>query len=98
MAWHPRFCGENLYHHIYVWGNDRYPVFKFEHHYKSYLEFLKRFSKKFAIDVIAYALMEWHVHLFIFDRLNKISVFMENLHGEYAKYFNANTRRWTCIW
>ncbi|MEO0128696.1 MAG: transposase [candidate division WOR-3 bacterium] len=93
MAWHPRLCGENLHHHIYAWGNDHHPIFKFEYHYQRYLEFLKQFSKKFNIDVIAYALMEWHIHLFIFDRLNKISAFMENLHGEYAKYFNADTGR-----
>ncbi|MGB9721515.1 MAG: transposase [bacterium] len=93
MAWSTRLCGENLYHHIYAWGNDRHPIFKTENNYYYYLELLAIFSKKFFIDIIAYALMEWHVHLFIFDRLNKISIFMQNLHGEYAKYFNAVTGR-----
>jgi REP element-mobilizing transposase RayT len=91
MGWHPRLCGENLYHHIYAWGNDRNNVFTTDSHYMHYLKLLADFSKKFFVDIIAYALMEWHIHLFIFDRLNKISTFMLNLHGEYAKYFNANT-------
>jgi REP element-mobilizing transposase RayT len=93
MTWHTRLCGENLYHHIYAWGNDRHPVFKTDINYDRYLNLLAHYSAKSDVDVIAYALMEWHVHLFIFDRLNKISVFMQNLHGEYAKYFNADTGR-----
>ncbi|MEO0216058.1 MAG: transposase [candidate division WOR-3 bacterium] len=93
MPWRIRFCGKNLYHHIYVWGNDRHPVFKMDGNYRYYLKLLADFSEKFSIDIIAYALMEWHIHLFIFDRLNKISLFMQNLHGEYAKYFNNVTGR-----
>jgi REP element-mobilizing transposase RayT len=52
---------------------------------------LERSSVKFNIDVIAYALMEWHIHLFVFDLKNKISKFMEELHGRYASFFNRDT-------
>ncbi|MGB9720270.1 MAG: transposase [bacterium] len=86
-----RLCGENLYHHVYAWGNDRHPTFKEENHYELYLNLLEKSSKKFDIDVIAYALMQWHVHLFIFDHFNKISKFMEELHGKYAILFNKET-------
>jgi REP element-mobilizing transposase RayT len=93
LAWKPRICGEHVYHHIYAWGNDRHPVFKLPVHFTKYLSLLNKYSTIHKIDIIAYALMEWHVHLFIYDDLNNISGFMLHLHGEYAKYFNRITRR-----
>lgn len=93
MGWKIRIRGENLYHHIYAWGNDRHPVFKEKKHYQKYLSLLEKISLLFEIDVIAYALMEWHVHLFIFDKLNTISNFMMKLHGDFAQYFNKDTKR-----
>ena len=93
MVWHARFRGEDLYHHIYAWGNDRHPVFKNPQHYQQYLIYLAKHSQKFRIDVIAYALMQWHVHLFIYDRKNTISDFMLHMHGEYAKYYNRSACR-----
>ncbi len=86
-----RLCGENLYHHIYAWGNDRNNIFTAPSHYQKYLQLLEQISKKHNIITIAYALMEWHIHLFIFDLKNKISKFMEELHGKYATFFNKET-------
>ena len=37
--------------------------------------------------------MEWHVHLFIYDKLDTLSEFIMKVHGEYAKYFNKNVNR-----
>jgi REP element-mobilizing transposase RayT len=93
MTWHPRLCGESLYHHIYAWGNDRHPVFKDPQHFQRYIQLLDRFSSDFKIDIVAYALMEWHVHLFIFDELNNISKFMKEQHGQYATYYNSRAKR-----
>jgi putative transposase len=92
MVWKTRICGEQLYHHIYAWGNDRNPVFKNNTHYKKYLSLLQKHAEDYTIDVIAYALMEWHVHLFIYDDLNNVSDFMLKLHGDYAQYFNKETQ------
>lgn len=94
MGRHPiRISGENLHHHIFAWGNDRHPVFRSAYHFQKYLDLLESESTKFNVEVIAYALMEWHIHLFIFDQMNKISEFMENLHGKYAIFFNKETGR-----
>ncbi len=93
MAWQIRQRGEDLYHHIYAWGNDRHPVFKDLKHYRKYISLLNVHTNKHDIGIVAYALMQWHVHLFIHDRQNKISEFMMDLHGEYAKYFNRVTNR-----
>lgn len=93
MGWRPRQHGANLYHHIYAWGNDRHPVFKRTMHYQKYLLLLGKHSKISGIEIIAYALMEWHVHLFIYDKLDTISDFIMKLHGDYAQYFNRNANR-----
>jgi REP element-mobilizing transposase RayT len=93
MVWHTRFRGEDLYHHIYAWGNDRHPVFKETYHYHRYLSYLEQYADKHKIDIIAYALMTGHIHLFIYDRENNISDFMLHLHGEYAKYYNWSAHR-----
>jgi len=82
-----------LYHHIYAWGNDRHLIFRDEEHHDKYLALLERFSQHYGVEVIAYALMEWHVHLFVHDHNERISKFMNSLHGDYAQYFNKTTRR-----
>jgi putative transposase len=91
MAWRIRVHGNFLFHHIYAWGNDRHPVFKDEHHYQEYLKLLKQYSNKYSVDVISYALMHWHVHLFIHDPEDCVSDFMMNLHGSYAQFYNRTT-------
>lgn len=93
MAKRPRIAGPKLYHHIYAWGNDRHPIFKNKSHHEIYLRLLHTYASHYGVDVIAYALMEWHVHLFVFDSLGKLSNFMNSLHGRYAQYYNAETDR-----
>jgi len=83
-----RLKAPGLYHHIYNPGNDRNPIFKGSRDFSKYLEYLKIYSEKYRIDIIAYALMEWHIHLFIHDQYCKISEFIESLHGRYAITYN----------
>ncbi len=37
--------------------------------------------------------MRTHVHLFVYDHVNRVSQFMNSLHGKYAQYFNRVTGR-----
>lgn len=73
-----RLKGCELYHHIYNRGNDRHPIFKNPSDYKRYLKYLKEYSDVYGIDIIAYALMEWHIHLF------RSSWYDIRIHGEAA--------------
>jgi len=93
MVFKPRVSGAKLYHHIYAWGNDRHPIFKKDCHYECYLKLLRKYSEFFGIEVIVYALMRWHVHLFIHDVNDNVSDFVMNLHGDYARFYNRITRR-----
>lgn len=93
MTFHPRISGTDLYHHVYARGNDRHPIFKEERHYLKYLHLLQKYSSSSRIEIIAYALMRTHIHLFVHDPNHTISDFMFNLHGHYARYFNQETGR-----
>lgn len=93
MPWKPRLRGVQLYHHIYAWGNDHHPVLKEVAHHNMYLSYLEMFAYDYSIEVIAYALMKTHVHMFIYDAHDNISMFMQRLHGEYAQYYNRSTQR-----
>ena len=93
MARRPRLFGEELYHHLYAWGNNRQAIFIDDQHYVRYLNFVEKYSKEYRVDIIAYALMQTHIHLFVYDLRGKVSQFMNSLHGEYAQYFNHMTGR-----
>jgi putative transposase len=93
MAWQQRLCGENLCHHIYAWGNNRNRIFSNERHFNYYLNSLADFADRHQIDIIAYALMEWHIHLFIYDRVNSMADFIQGLHSVHAHYYNHDTNR-----
>lgn len=93
VGWKIRSSAENVYHHVYAWGNDRHPVFKTECHYQKYLVLLEKYALDFDVAIIAYALMESHVHLFVHDRSNNLSNFMMKLHGDYARYYNRANER-----
>lgn len=93
MTIYRRLSGENLYHHIYAWGNNRNHIFTQPDHYLKYLNLLAHFSERYKIEVIAYALMQWHIHLFIYDKSNTMPYFMKDLHGVHARYYNCETNR-----
>lgn len=89
----PRLVGKETYHHVYTWGNDRNPIFKRRCHYEKYLTYTEKYARRYEVDVVAYALLWWHIHLFVFDLLGNLSRFMNCLHGKYAQYFNKSTGR-----
>lgn len=93
MAYGRRNHGKETYHHVYARGNDRHPIFKAPQHYVKYVQLLEHHARIHFIDVVAYALMQSHIHLFIYDDQDTISKFMWMLHGDYSKYYNKNAGR-----
>ena len=93
MARGTRMTGHDLYHHVFNRGNDKHPIFKRENDYKRYVRYLQIFSRKHQIRIIAYALMEWHIHLFLYDKSGELSSFMHRLHGKYARLYNIHYDR-----
>jgi putative transposase len=88
-----RLVGAGLYHHVFNRGNDRHPIFKNDDDYRRYIRYLEIFSRKWKIEIIAFALMEWHIHLFVCDKSGELSSFIHVLHGKYARLYNIRYER-----
>jgi len=57
-----RAAEEGLPHHITQRGNYRQLIFRANADYLQYLEWLKGYSKRYALEIWAYCLMSNHVH------------------------------------
>ena len=85
--------------HIIQRGNNRQPCFKSEDDMKAYLSWLKKFSKKYSVDVHAWVLMTNHVHLLCTPKKEAaISQMMQAIGRMYVRYFNDTHDRTGGLW
>ena len=75
MSRQPRVAGEYL--HIIVRGIGKQLLFEDTSDNEKYLFFLKKYAAECRITLLAYCLMENHVHLLLRDSDSAISVFMK---------------------
>lgn len=81
------------YMHIICRGIGKQVLFEEEMDYKYFLNLLKRFSQECDVTLIAYCLMENHVHLLVNDPGCNISKFMQKLGVTYSGYYNRKYDR-----
>ncbi len=82
------------FYHLYNRGNRKENIFLLEADYLRFLKYLKKYTAKCDIRVIAYCLMPNHFHLFVRQNAEKtISNFMQRLCTAYAMYFNVRHRK-----
>lgn len=86
-----RTAGEYL--HIIVRGIGKQILFEDSADREKYLLLLKRYSAGSEITILAYCLMENHVHLLVRDTSAAISVFMKKMGVSYAQYYNRKYDR-----
>jgi len=86
-----RKTGEYL--HVIVRGIGKQILFEDAEDNKKYLLYLQKYAKEAGISILAYCLMENHVHLLIHDQDGNISVFMKKMGVSYAQYFNRKYER-----
>ena len=91
MPRQPREAGEYL--HIIVRGVGKQILFEDDADRKKYLFFLKRFRTESNISILAYCLMENHVHLLVHDSDASVSSFMKKIGVSYALYYNRKYDR-----
>ena len=88
-----RLLGETVCHHM-VQGINKEEIFKTEDNKEKYIELLKKYYKEFKIDIIAYCIMDNHVHMLLYaNDIKQISNFMKNINSIYAMYYNKKTDR-----
>ncbi len=80
-------------HHIICRGNDKHPMFHEDGDRHHYLSLLKTHSQKSEIRILAFSLMENHVHLLIEVGNYNLSKFMHSFNTAYVNWYNKKWGR-----
>lgn len=91
MSRQARQAGEYL--HIIVRGIGKQILFEDDEDRRKYLFFLQKYSSESDITLLAYCLMENHVHLLIYNANGSFPVFMKKMGVSYAYYYNQKYDR-----
>ena len=77
---------ENKFLHIMVQGINRERIFKKDNQKKEYIKLLKEYIEKYKINVIAYCVMDNHVHILVnYMEIEDIIKFMQKINTIYTK-------------
>lgn len=88
-----KLLGETVCHHM-VQGIDKEKIFETEENKKKYIFLLKKYYKKFDIKILAYCVMDNHVHMLLYsNKIQNISNFMRQVNSIYAMYYNKKMQR-----
>lgn len=93
----PRIARESLesgFFHVMVQGINKEKIFNKTEDKKKYIQLIKIFLEKQEIELIAYCVMNNHVHMIIYsEKINELTKFMERLNTTYAVYYNKKENR-----
>ena len=86
-------------HHITQRGNYRQTIFKDDADRRQYLYFIADYSRKFHLDILAYCLMNNHVHFIVIPKNeDSLKDTFRIVHTRYAQYFNNKMRATGHLW
>ena len=83
-----RLEAEGAVYHVIVRGNERKAVFRDDRDRERYLEGLARYRERFGFRILAYCLMDNHVHLALERGPVMLSRIMLSVQGSYTQWFN----------
>lgn len=84
---------KNRPHHIMSRSIPELDLFRCDEDKEYYLSLMKTASQVYRITIIAYCLMDNHVHILVHPYGGDISRFMKNINNTYAKYYNRTYKR-----
>jgi REP element-mobilizing transposase RayT len=93
MARPPRLEASGTVYHVMARGNERRAVFRDDADRERYLSRLAHYREKFGFKLLAYCLMDNHVHLAIESGDEPLSRIMAGLQSSYTQGFNRRHRR-----
>lgn len=88
-----RIKSESGYYHILLRGNNQGCIFHDNKDRKKFLTILSEQVDKGFISVIAYCLMDNHIHFLVRENINQLVNAMRSLNTTYALYFNKKYNR-----
>src|SRR5712692_10477431 len=93
MARPPRLEFAGAVYHVVVRGNERRAIFRDDGDREQYLARLAHYRKKFGFRLLAFCLMDNHVHLAIRTDQVPLSRIMAGLQSSYTQWFNRRHKR-----
>lgn len=95
----PRIVAVGFPHHIIQRGNNRQKVFFAQANRRKYLDLLKEYSQKWNASILAYCLMDNHIHLLIRPQNQEsLAKLMQGVTLSYTKYHNKRYNKTGRLW
>lgn len=80
--------------HVMVQGINKERIFLTEREKLEYVKLLNTYKDEYAIKIIAYCVMNNHVHILInTDNIENLTKYMHNVNTSYGIYYNKNNKR-----
>lgn len=76
------------YYHVVMRGNDRRIIFMSDNDKRKFLNSVDKFRDKGRVKLLAYCLMDNHVHMLIKAEMDDLSLFNQKLKDSYCFFFN----------
>lgn len=94
MPRNARNCINTTFFHIMVQGLNKEYIFNQNNDKAQYLKLINIIRVEFRVDIIAYCIMDNHVHILVqTDTIEQLSKFMHKINTLYAKYYNNENNR-----
>jgi len=88
-----RIISNSGIYHIMTRGMNQEQIFKKEKHKTKILEIIINLKEEVQFDIIAYCIMDNHIHLLIKAEENELKALMKKMNIKYAMYYNAVEKR-----
>ncbi|OGF51112.1 MAG: hypothetical protein A2231_08935 [Candidatus Firestonebacteria bacterium RIFOXYA2_FULL_40_8] len=94
-----RLIDVNMPYHICQRGNSKQIIYRDNKNKEYYLKMLKEGSAKYDMCILAYCLMENHVHLIVIPKYSySLSRAFRSINGKYSRYFNMKYNKSGHLW
>jgi len=93
MARFPRIRIKGAYYHIMCRSLSEFDLFRDDYDKQKYLDILSKATEDLSTTLIAFCLMDTHVHFIVNPNSVNISHFMKKVNCSYAKYYNRKYAR-----
>lgn len=93
MARKQRTHFEGAIYHVIARGNNKGSIFNDADDKTKYLELVKTYKEKYFFEIIAYVLMNNHLHMLIRIDRSPLSKIMQGIQQCYTQYFNRKYKR-----
>lgn len=84
---------ESGYYHVILRGIGRQILFEDDRDNERFLTTVRRYRQELRFELVAWCLMENHVHLLIHDVCDQLDLIMKKIAGSYAIYYNRKYDR-----